>query len=853
MLLAFRPRACLVAGTTVLLVVGSCRDATSPSAPGAPARLEIVGGDAQEGVVGEELPAPLVVRVLDASGRPVPNRVVNFVVTRGGGHVFAGAAQSDDEGRAQERWTLGTSTADSQKVEVRAVDQATGAPLVFGVFVARPRPAAPAGLERVAGDSQSVAAGSSLRDSLLVRVVDRYRNPVPNVAVTWRVTLGEGVLSTTSTTTDTVGRSWTRLTTGKAAGENRVTATVVSLPVLTFVAHGIPGGVATVVIAPDSIGVSALQATAQFGATARDANNNIIADAQLEWQSLDAPASIDNSGLARALAPGRARIVAAVGGRADTAIFSVTQQATILSLTPTTHTFNALSDTLALVADVRDGNGYAIAGALVDYWSAAPDVASVDAQGRVISRRLGSTRIVASFSGAWDSAEIVVRQLAVSLTLSPTSASVAVGESVQLTATAVDSRGVNVADRSWESSNTGVASVDQTGLVRGVSPGTAVITVSAGTRTAASSILVTASGTALRFVMVSSGWDYSCALTSEGAAFCWGSNATGQLGTDAAMETCPDYSLTVECSTRPVAVAGGHRFAMINAAGSHACAVTTDGEGYCWGADGVGQTGGYSTGICNGITPCVRVPRLVTGGQRYSTIAGGNEHTCAIATSNDAYCFGRNYDGQLGDGTSLPGPDSYVPVRVAGARKFTAIAAGYFFSCAIDDKGAAFCWGAQHGGSTPTPLPGTGPGGYVMQSIDAEGHQCALATDAQIYCFTTGAPNPEGGPHSYASFSLGDGHMCGIDTQMDAYCRGDNTYGQLGTGLPPGLPAIVVGGHKFLALGAGGRHTCGVTTAGALWCWGSNDKGALGIGVLPNPADAFTLKRETPAEVAAPR
>jgi alpha-tubulin suppressor-like RCC1 family protein len=95
--------------------------------------------------------------------------------------------------------------------------------------------------------------------------------------------------------------------------------------------------------------------------------------------------------------------------------------------------------------------------------------------------------------------------------------------------------------------------------------------------------------------------------------------------------------------------------------------------------------------------------------------------------------------------------------------------------------------------------------------------------------------------------------MCGIDTQMDAYCRGDNTYGQLGTGLPPGLPAIVVGGHQFLSIGAGGRHTCGVATAGALWCWGSNDKGALGIGILPNPSDAFTLKRETPAEVAAPR
>ena len=130
MRIAFRSIAALA-----VLLAASCKDSTPPrvEGPGVPARMDIVSGHLQEGTVGRELANPIVVKVLNAQGRPVANRVVNFVVTRGGGSVFAGAAQTNADGIAQERWTLGTSTADSQKVEVRAVDQSTGAPLVFDI------------------------------------------------------------------------------------------------------------------------------------------------------------------------------------------------------------------------------------------------------------------------------------------------------------------------------------------------------------------------------------------------------------------------------------------------------------------------------------------------------------------------------------------------------------------------------------------------------------------------------------------------------------------------------------------------------------------------------------------------
>jgi len=96
--------------------------------------MSVVSGDGQQGTPGAELPDPLVVRVEDARGRPVPGQIVNFRVVSGGGSVFAGAAISNRNGLAQERWTLGFG--DLQRVEARAIDPATGDPLTFAVFTA---------------------------------------------------------------------------------------------------------------------------------------------------------------------------------------------------------------------------------------------------------------------------------------------------------------------------------------------------------------------------------------------------------------------------------------------------------------------------------------------------------------------------------------------------------------------------------------------------------------------------------------------------------------------------------------------------------------------------------------------
>lgn len=127
------------------LLVVACSENTAPksavvpttptAAPGHAALLLKVSGDSQTATPGTALPNPIVVQVVDSNGKPVPGQIVNFVIVSGHGSVFAGVSLTNDSGVSRELWTLGTA-ADSQRLEARAVDNSTGAPLTFAVFSA---------------------------------------------------------------------------------------------------------------------------------------------------------------------------------------------------------------------------------------------------------------------------------------------------------------------------------------------------------------------------------------------------------------------------------------------------------------------------------------------------------------------------------------------------------------------------------------------------------------------------------------------------------------------------------------------------------------------------------------------
>ncbi len=220
--------------TAVLMLAIACAspDATSPieaDLAAGPIALAVVSGNGQTGVVGTELPLPLVVKVTDNKGKGVEGLTVNFRVIGGGGSVWAGAATTDASGNAQDYWTLGTSITAVQQVEVRTV-AGSGVKSVHGVFTANAIAGSPASLTLFDGDGQSGIVGGTLGVAPSVRAADDFGNPVGGVAVTFTVTMGGGtVVGATPTTNSnglaTVG-SWTL---GAVRCDNTLTVVAIGL------------------------------------------------------------------------------------------------------------------------------------------------------------------------------------------------------------------------------------------------------------------------------------------------------------------------------------------------------------------------------------------------------------------------------------------------------------------------------------------------------------------------------------------------------------------------------------------------------------------------------------------------
>ena len=228
--------------------LNSCgNESTGPTLIPVPASLSVVSGENQSGTVGSELPAPVVVRVLDSAGAPIAGQIVNFRVTSGGGTVFGGAAITNADGKAQERWTVGT-TAGGQTLEARAVDATSGAALLFATFHASAVAGAPATVAVASGAVQGGVAGSALRDSLLLSVADQYGNPVIGVAVTWNLPAAGGTLTAASSVTSATGQASAKWTLGPTVGHYTVTAQVATLPAAQFTASVLPANPAALLL-----------------------------------------------------------------------------------------------------------------------------------------------------------------------------------------------------------------------------------------------------------------------------------------------------------------------------------------------------------------------------------------------------------------------------------------------------------------------------------------------------------------------------------------------------------------------------------------------------------------------------
>jgi alpha-tubulin suppressor-like RCC1 family protein len=250
--------------------------------------------------------------------------------------------------------------------------------------------------------------------------------------------------------------------------------------------------------------------------------------------------------------------------------------------------------------------------------------------------------------------------------------------------------------------------------------------------------------------------------------------------------------------------------------GEHTCALDPGGVAYCWGSNiegklGVGTTVGPQD--CSG-APCSMQPAPVAGALRFTGIGVGEQHTCALSTAGTVFCWGVNDLGQLGNGTTT---GRTTPGAVSGGRAFVSLSVGARHSCALTSDGTAYCWGYNFSGQLGR-----------LTSVEWGGTPAAVTTSLR-----------------FSAISAGGAHTCGIATDGETYCWGDNGSGQLGTGttsLAVTAPTRVAGGLTFGEVSAGGSHTCGLTPAGVAYCWGENADGSLG--------DGTGERRNVPTKVA---
>lgn len=321
----------------------------------------------------------------------------------------------------------------------------------------------------VAPTSQTlVSFGETLQ--LSARPLDANDNLIVDIGVAWS-SADEAVA-----TVDADG-----LVTAVANGSADITATAGQFSATAAIT--VDQQVASVDVSPPADTLFAVGDTLRITAEPLDANGNAVVDASVEWSSADENvATVDSSGLVTATGNGSADIVAAAGDATGAAAVTVSQVIVGMDIVPGATTLFALGDTVRLVASGVDANGHPVPGLEFTWASENDAVATVDSNGLVTAVRTGGTDIFAMSGELRDSAGISVTQLASEVRVTPAADTLqAVGDTVRLTAVALDRNGNEVEDTDyiWSAPHPSVVTVDANGLVTAVGVGTGEIRVRA--------------------------------------------------------------------------------------------------------------------------------------------------------------------------------------------------------------------------------------------------------------------------------------------------------------------------------------------------------------------------------------
>ena len=297
---------------------------------------------------------------------------------------------------------------------------------------------------------------------------------------------------------------------------------------------------------------------------------------------------------------------------------------------------------------------------------------------------------------------------------------------------------------------------------------------------------------------------------------CWGANNKGQLGIG---------TTTYQTTPQPVNLGTGRTAEIASTGGSHTCAILDDGSLKCWGSNTDGQLGIGTAGWSEYKT----TPQTVNLGTGITPefLDLANDNTCAITDDNVIKCWGRNYNGMLGLGTSYSSAvsvpanvsvdsDSY-PVSITSSSNY------YGIKCVTLEDRTIQCWG------------------YDYQDILGWAAPSRIYNSREIGIYVN---------RTVTEIAAGSHHNCIIDNMGELKCWGRGTSGQLGIGNSINIdtPAKVDlgAGRTATYVSAKGMVSCAILDNGSLKCWGYNYYGQLGIGTSGNGPDST---KDTPQYV----
>ena len=450
-----------------------------------------------------------------------------------------------------------------------------------------------------------------------------------------------------------------------------------------------PPRATAITLSASTVVLYALGATSQLVATVTDQHGGSMSGASVSWSSSNGSvATVDGSGLVTAIGNGNATIRATASAITGSVDVTVAQRVVSLNLQPDSIHLTVLRETAGITVVAEDSLGASIAQPTVSWSVSIDSVASVNGAGVVSAEGIGVAFVAAvADAGLSDSVVVVVSPRFVAVVPTWTRA-FALTESGDVFAWGRQPLGVGSNSSQWPTEVSGIGSVDR--LAAGLNH--ACIVADAGlmcwgqnldgslgngvaTGTVSSPEVVNDS---LGIESIAMGSTHTCALDGDGVAYCWGSNNSSQLGVAQTAQSCSGGS----CSTAPLAVETAVRFSQIFAGGRStgwSCGLTDDGAAYCWGA-------WPSSPVYNSPTPM-----SVSQTLRFRDLGLGEAHMCGVTLEGDAYCWGRNQFGQLGNGSL--GADESEPTLVGGLSKLVSISAGRDHSCALNAGGEAFCWG----------------------------------------------------------------------------------------------------------------------------------------------------------------